>query len=229
MQLSMETTTLQSDSPFFWRSNFVTGNCKFCVMIASFTKKPSGKDYDNKMALPPLAGGALRVNKGLGGGNFSSKTQSILRKTKKEEEGPPPPIEVEDAETGEKLLLNEVTVAMRAKEQTPFAHTKHVLSKGLSLEPLPPEDVLKKAAVNRAQLEIVIRQHQDTVIRQLIEREAGKEAFRRELLENEKSDERLQSLEEYFTKDRVAAANLLKTTRMMFEGALAAQLKKYFD
>ena len=163
---------------------------------------------------------------------YSGKTQAILREAlRKADAGKvKPPAEFLDGEDkapvsffieGPEAATTWVTMAKSAE---PMVVKSAVDAKAPLTDPLPD---LSKVPRDMAAVLAAIRQHQDAVTLDMVQREAGREALRRQLLEREIIAWRREQMEKAFAAERTAAHELLKRTMAHFEEAIGEYRKKF--
>ena len=162
------------------------------------------------------------------GGGYSGKTQALLREGIKERDkgkniAPPT---YPDGEDGARLSLNTMTFVERAALEEPEAVTRLVLGAAPTASALP--DLSPASGIRGNDLEGIlaaIHAHQSAIARDMVQREAGREAMRRALLADETVPWRVEQLQEAFKLERSEQLHHLKSTLASFREGV----KKYED
>ena len=159
-------------------------------------------------------------------GGYSGKTQALLREGIKERDkdknivAPTYP----DGEDGVRLIINTITFVERASQDEPEAVTRLIVSAAPSTASLP--DLGPATGIRGDDLESIldaIRVHQSAIARDMVQREAGREAMRRALLADETVLWRVEQMHEAFKVERSEQLHHLKTVLASFREGV----KKY--
>ena len=183
------------------------------------------------MLRPPAAAGAKKDG-GLSSG-YSGETQAILRDAlRKAESGTARlPVAFPDGEDkarltffaeGPEAACTWVTHAKSAEAMVVQAQVQaHAPRSGEALPDLSgvPRDAASVLAA--------IAAHQDAITLDMVQREAGREGLRRQLLEREFVAWRRKQMEETFTRQRTEAHEALKATLAHFEAELDAFRRRF--
>ncbi len=149
--------------------------------------------------------------------SLSKQTKELLRKAqvKFTATGEPAPVEVVDSETGEVLRLNTITSVQRSR-----------MPEGLQTS--VQRDLIPEIAEapDKAVYIQLVKQHQQRVVLQAMEREARREAMRSELLLQEHTKWRKDTMRKTFNAERIAAAEQLRQLKNDQEAALTAKLRE---
>jgi len=173
-------------------------------------------------------GGAAAAAAASAATGYSGRTQALLRKGIAERDRgkvratPAFP----DAEDGVRCALNEATYVERSALAAPGVVSALVAAAAPPTAALPdlgPASGLR--GDDAAGVLGAIRAHQSGIARDMVQREAGREALRRALLAAETVPWRAEQLREHFKADRAAALHALKETMARFKAAA----KKYAD
>ena len=163
---------------------------------------------------------------------YSGKTQAILRDAlRKADAGvKKPPVTFKDGEDkapqsfyveGPEAVVTWVT---HSKSEDAMVVRAQVEAKGPLTSPLPD---LRGVPKNMASVLGAIRRHQDAVILDMVQREAGREGARRQLLEREIIAWRREQMEKSFNAQRTQAHEHLKETMAAFEKEMETFKAKY--
>ena len=178
----------------------------------------------------PAAGD--KKDSGLSSG-FSGKTQAILREAVRKAEGGAAKLPVAFPDGEDKAQVTFFTEGPEAAS-TWVTHAKspeamvvqaqvqaHAPRSG---EALPD---LSRVPRDAAAVLAAITEHQDAITLDMVQREAGREGLRRQLLEREFVPWRRKQMDEAFTRQRTEAHEALKTTLAHFEAELGAFRRRF--
>jgi hypothetical protein len=184
------------------------------------------------MMLRPAAAAGDKKESGLSSG-FSGKTQAILREAVRKAEGGAAKLPVAFPDGEDKAQVTFYTEGPEAAS-TWVTHAKspeamvvqaqvqaHAPRSG---EPLPD---LSRVPREAGAVLAAITAHQDAITLDMVQREAGREGVRRQLLEREFAPWRRKQMEETFTKQRTEAHEALKATMASFEAELEAFRRRF--
>ena len=152
------------------------------------------------------------------GSGYSGKTQALLREGfRKAAEGKKKVYaKYPDGEDGAEVVLNEVSYVERSQMEQPVALSTLISSKAAGGAAIPDLSGLPRDA---GKILETIRAHQAAISRDLVQREAGREALRRALLDAETVPWRVDQLEATFKAERSAALKEIKETMATFGAA----------
>ena len=157
---------------------------------------------------------------------LSGKTQALLRAGIKERDKDKiiAPSLYRDAEDGARLKLNTMSFVDRSNLDEPNAVTKLVEAAAPSTSALP--DLGPHTGIRGNDLGAIleaIHEHQSVIARELVQREAGREAMRQSLTAFETVPWRAEQLRETFKMERAEQFHALKVTLSNFKEGI----KKY--
>jgi hypothetical protein len=143
------------------------------------------------------------------GSGYSGKTQALLREGyRKAAEGKKKVLpKYADGEDGTDLVLNEVSYVERSQMAQPVVLSALISSRAAGGAAIPNLSGLPRDAGTILE---TIRAHQAAICRDLVQREAGREALRRALLDAETVPWRVDQLEVTFKAERSAALKEIK-------------------
>lgn len=175
---------------------------------------------------------AAPANAGPSTMNYSGKTQALLRAGMKErDKGKVIAKETfPDAEDGVRLELEEMTFVERSGLETANALTKIVTAAAPATAPLPdlgPSSGLR--GDDAKGILAAIHEHQSAIARDMVQREAGREALRRTLLASETVPWRVEQLQETFKAERAEQLHALKSTMASFKEAVKHYQDKFAE
>ena len=152
---------------------------------------------------------------------YSGKTMALLRAgtdaAEKAAGAKKKPEVYKDGEDRAPLTLNKLSYVARSRMEEPFALTNAITAAAPVAAILPDLTYVTdpRAAVAAA------RAHQHAAMTDMIQREAGREALRRHLLDRETVEWRREQMEGTFLSERLTAQEVLRQTRASYEAALA--------
>lgn len=180
--------------------------------------------------MKPAAGGKKEETLSSG---YSGKTQAILREALRKAESGVAKLPVTFADGEDKAALTFFvegpeaarTWVTHAKSADPMVVQAQVAAHApLSHQPLPD---LSRVPREMGAVLGAIRVHQDAVTLDMVQREAGREGLRRQLLEQEIIPWRREQMEKAFNAQRTEAHEQLKATMALFSKEFEAFKKKF--
>ena len=150
---------------------------------------------------------------------YTGRTQKLLREGKKQLEAgiAKPPLVMRDAEDRAPCTLNEATWVARAQLEEPMVASRLVEAAAPALAPLPDLSHLRAPAPEAVLA--AISKHQEAILQDMLQREAGREALRRVLQGAEKVEWRAAQMGATFAAERTEAHERLKRTMAEFRAA----------
>jgi hypothetical protein len=129
-----------------------------------------------------------------------------------------------DGEDGATATLNELSYVAISRLEQPLALSAAVEAAMPLREAIPD---LTACHNNPTLVMATISAHQRAIVEDMVQREAGREALRRQLLEHESVEWRRAQMETAFTSDRMNAQEVIKQTLQEHEAALSKFRVKY--
>ena len=144
---------------------------------------------------------------------YTGKTARLLREAQKEQaaKAPKRDIVLHDGEDRAACVLNDATWVQRAQLDEPMVATRLVEAAQVQVNPLPDMSRFKTRP-EPATLMALISSHQEGVMQDMLQREAGREALRRMLLLGEKVEWRAAQMQATFDQERTDAHERMKRT-----------------
>jgi len=166
-------------------------------------------------------------DKKLSAGGFSGKTQAILREAKRKQAAPlPESEEYLDGEDKSPLKIfvegpkTQETWVTRSKLEDPMVEQELVNAHAPSSNPLPDWIAEKSNGLDfrdHSAVFTALRRHQDSITKDMVMRESGRETVRKQLLAMEFVPWRREQMEKVFDAQRTVAHTQIKKIISTFE------------